>query len=306
MSYNVHLETLVEVYKIQNLGDILNGMGVDYSNGEIGFTSDFKEIKQELRYPNTRFKIDFSSLFKKREFVDIFFDFKDYYRYKIEIEIEVEDKEQTSLRPLLDNTMKQKGDKIKPVFGHYSEYFLEFEKQIFVDEDKKRNCINYRNKNTKSYKECDNIFIRKYLDGMGLKNVIPVWATDSIDEVTEYMAVEMDEQSEVKELQVFSGVNMGDCKDPCTSTSIDTRLLSMSESSGNTTIILISISEYITIEETVMVNFNFLTTLSFLGANMGLWLGLGVVQFMEVFVNCLSQRIKYSFSLQLWEKCLWF
>ena len=219
--------------------------------------------------------------------IGIFFEFTEYN--KCEIEVHLEDKNQSGFRPLLDNFMKQKGDKIKPKVGHWVENIVEFDQEIYTEEDTNRNCANYPKG---GYKECDKNSIRKSLDDLGLKNMTPIWATDNMDEVTKHLVLEISAETTELISQIFSGIQKPNCQDPCISTATYTKLINSNKQADNSTWLQILIPEYIQIKKTEMVQFNCLTTLMFLGANMGLWLGMGVVQFMEVFVNFLVLKLR--------------
>jgi hypothetical protein len=146
--------------------------------------TDFKELKQEPVYPNTKFTIDIKKIFGQNKITEVHFEFKDFTNFTIEIRIE--DKEYTSVRPLLENEMKQKGDRIiAPETGHTVDFYLDFEQNVLDEKIKK--CQNYPTISYKNYKDCDKKFIRKTLDEFKLTNYTPIWATDKMEEVTEYM-----------------------------------------------------------------------------------------------------------------------
>ena len=86
--------------------------------------------------------------------------------------------------------------------------------------------------------------------------------------------------------KIFAGTEPNDCPKPCSTTSTYTRI--KSDFPGKFTVVTLNFARDIRIKKTEMVKFNFLTALSILGSNMGLWLGLGVVQFMEL----LGDRMK--------------
>ena len=92
--------------------------------------------------------------------------------------------------------------------------------------------------------------------------------------------------------RVFAGIEPNNCPMPCKSTSTNTKLLTKTNSSGNSTYVTIYFSEEITITKVEMVVFDFVTALTFLGSNMGLWLGLGTLQFAELLVNYFPNRVR--------------
>ena len=64
---------------------------------------------------------------------------------------------------------------------------------------------------------------------------------------------------------------------------------SVSRSYGERLKIIIYLDQLVTTRTVSDVNFNFFTMLSFMGSNMGLFLGLGVLQFLEMFYFKLSK-----------------
>ena len=157
-----------------NLSNILTKVVIQYRDGNRIDITDFKNIKQEFRYPNTEFKLGIPSKVEKNYISGKYFIFK-HYEGLSEDEILLEDKKQTGFRFQL-----QKGDKIKHTVGHYVEYILEFDEETFAAEYKNKDCAIYP---IGGYKECDKKSIRKSLDDLGLNKLTPIWATASIDEI---------------------------------------------------------------------------------------------------------------------------
>ena len=240
-------------------------------------------------YPHINFKIDIIGKKGDKNIRTIWFTFKENLTY--EFEIQLDDKGHSCLRPLLKNAIIQKGNKIQIKKGHSLRFFIDFHQEIFLENDVSNNCENYPNNKYESFQECDTAFIRKQLDANGMKNITPIWATEHLEEVTQHVAAEIGEDKESMEFEIFSGFKSSNCPFPCKSTITNTKLITNSNYK-NKTVVALTFSEQITIRKTDMVNFNLLTSLSFLGANMGLWLGLGFVQFMEICVQsvCLKRR----------------
>ena len=188
--------------------------------------SDYDEHKSIPAYPNIKFQIDLSKIMNSTQTANrLFIIFKEDLRF--DIEMQLEDKESTTVRPLMYNINKQKGDKIVVEETLTHEYYLDFYKEIFNEEDKNRNCKNYPFKTHKTYKECDKNFIREVLDEYGLKNITPIWATDNMDEVTEQWSVG---EKGNKLLGLFAGIQANNCSKPCTSTRTNVRKLATSSS----------------------------------------------------------------------------
>ena len=188
--------------------------------------------------------------------------------------------------------MRQRGDRIEAFKGYFSEYVIEFEQQETVEGDKARNCKNYPVKGNHSYGACDQIFIRKSLDDLGLTNLTPIWATMNFEDVTENVQLELSHIMELGLLDLASGVKMSNCKLPCRSTTTYVKYLTRDKDPNNRTYIKLHVSENVSRETTTMVKFNFLTCLSFLGSNLGLWLGLGALQLLEELSGLILGRMQ--------------
>ena len=65
--------------------------------------------------------------------------------------------------------------------NHFSNYIMKIKKNVFVEEDKTKNCRNYPNLDFESYKDCDFQYMRNKVKEM---NLMPPWLTDDLDNVT--------------------------------------------------------------------------------------------------------------------------
>ena len=60
-------------------------------------------------------------------------------------------------------------------------YAVEFEQNVFVEEDEDKNCSNYDND---SYEDCDRRYIQEKLSRNYPDGFMPVWATGNMTKVT--------------------------------------------------------------------------------------------------------------------------
>jgi hypothetical protein len=247
--------------------------------------TNFDEQKPIPAYPDIKFQIDLSEIMNSIQIANrLTILIKEDLRF--DIEMQLEDKESTTIRPLMDNLNKQKGDQIDVEKNRNHRYYIDFYKEVFDEEDKNRNCKNYPSKIHETYQECDKKFIRELLDDYKLRNFTPIWATDNMDEVTEQRPFG---ENVNKLMRLFTGIQVNNCPKPCTSTKTNVRKLTTSSSPK--TVVSLDFSEEVTITKVEMVIFDFVTAFSFLGSNMGLWLGLGVLQFAEVLLNHLPNKM---------------
>ena len=131
---------------------------------------------------------------------------------------------------------------------------------------------------------------------------MPIWATDDMNKVTKYL---VDKDKNISKSVWFddaiSGNIISTCLQPCKSTKITTVLVDKKDELRNQSKIDIIFSNTVKQSVNDFPEFNFGQFLSSLGGSMGLWLGLGVVQSLEIWVkillrifcrniNCLFQR----------------
>ena len=209
-----------------------------------------------------------------------------------EVEIQLIDRNQATSRPLLATNMRQRGDPILVRLGYFREYLLQFEQKSFQEEDETAHCWNYPTKGFKNYEECDKENVRLALKYLNLSDLMPVWATKNMEEVTDRKEMKFDEISKVTFADIFSGYSETFCLDPCTTTISYSKFLSENVDATNGTYIQLIIANDVPLEKTELITFNFLLSLSFLGSNMGLWLGLGAVQLVEILGVLIMKRMR--------------
>ena len=78
---------------------------------------------------------------------------------------------------------------------------------------------------------------------------------------------------------------------PCSTFSVETRLLAENPSGDNATTINLTFSQDVQVTTTDFLPFNFVTFLNDLGGCMGLWLGLGLVQTGDLVIRKYAELI---------------
>ena len=84
---------------------------------------------------------------------------------------------------------------------------------------------------------------------------------------------------------------MSDCPLLCTTTHMDIRLLAAYPNSRNKSGINLTFASKVAVSKTDFLKFYLSTFLSELGGSMGLWLGLGMVQAVELVCSCVLPRL---------------
>ena len=160
-------------------------------------------------------------------------------------------------------------------------FVLELYKEVFVEDDDSINCIDYPNKNHESYSACDDEFLTTVLP----PGLVPIWAVDMMDNVTTKLHLENVPNTGFSYLDLPDGNQASLCKLPCSTISISSRTLYEEKNSGNTSGINLTFSQTVLVSYTHFLKFSFSHFLSDLGGSMGLWLGLGLLQFFQIIIK---------------------
>ena len=89
---------------------------------------------------------------------------------------------------------------------------------------------------------------------------------------------------------LFDGTQSSTCPLPCTTHLIESRLLSKENTGMEYSMISITFSQSTLVTKTNFLRFSFSNLLSSLGGSMGLWLGLGLLQTLELGLEFLVRR----------------
>ena len=159
---------------------------------------------------------------------------------------------------------------------------VQLRQNVYIEEDKTKNCVNYPNDKFLSYSTCDDYFLQRSLP----TGLVPIWLKDNMDDVTTKMVVEKFPNNSISYEDLFDGTQLSDCPLPCTTTSVETRLLTETIRTDNSSGINLTFSPTIIITTTSFLKFTIAKFLSDLGGCMGLWLGLSMVQLVESVLKC--------------------
>jgi hypothetical protein len=164
--------------------------------------------------------------------------------------------------------------------GITKSYIVNLKKNVFVEEDPSKNCQDYPNADFETYGECDDHFMKEYV-ATSSPGLVPIWLTEDLDNVTTLDII--DYQYDYDNL--YDGTKLSDCPLPCTTISTKTSLLSDYITGDGSTTIDITFSSTVQVTTTDFVQLNLSTFLSDVGGSVGLWLGLGVVQALQLFMK---------------------
>ena len=157
-------------------------------------------------------------------------------------------------------------------------YDVMLSKNIFVENDPTKRCRSYPSTKAKSYNECDKKFVRDELEKYVALDFIPIWATDNLFHVSRANVLNYSNLNIVTSL--LDGSRSSNCPLPCETSSMRTRFFS--EEYSEDAIIQINFANRVPVSKTDFVAFDISQCLSDIGGSLGLWLGVGVLQLLEV------------------------
>jgi hypothetical protein len=118
--------------------------------------------------------------------------------------------------------------------------------------------------------------------------LVPIWLADDLKKVTKQYASEHSSGL----IDLFYGTTMSDCPLPCSTIRTETKLMRKTIATGRSTSIMIFFSPTVQVTTTDFVLPAISTFLSDLVGSLGLWLGLGVVQALELGINCVLTKLR--------------
>ena len=150
--------------------------------------------------------------------------------------------------------------------------------------------MNYPHANYESYNACDDAFLTSALP----PGLVPIWSVDTMANVTTKLYIKELPNTPYDYGDLFDGTQISPCLLPCSTISIETRLLAENFEQGNITVLNLTFSQSVLVTTTDFLKFIFVNFLSDLGGCMGLWLGLGLVQTIEIVIQCILPRVRGS------------
>ena len=157
-------------------------------------------------------------------------------------------------------------------------------KNIFVEDDKSKNCVDYPHDKHETYNDCDEEFLASSIPA----GLVPIWLTNNKEKVTTRLYVR--NLSFLPYLNLLAGHTKSPCPMPCSTIHVESRYL-FNKANYDPSITL-HFGQSLMVTRTDFVEFHFLVFLSDIGGSMGLWLGLGLLQAVEISIRLIMNRIR--------------
>ena len=138
-----------------------------------------------------------------------------------------------------------------------------------------------------TYDDCDKQFIQRFLEKNCPNGFVPIWATENRSEVTKHADVRA--KFEYVFADVLTGTKKSDCPAPCLSTMITSVFIDEKIVMSNNSRIDIAFYENVYTTDHDFPIFSLAQFLASLGGTLGLWLGLGVIQTLNLILNWLLE-----------------
>ena len=223
-----------------------------------------------------------SSNLSLKDLNQIHFNFKQKPKYQLEVQLE--DRLYSLSRSFKYNKFGNSGPNMelknlsRTIFRYYS---VQLSQNVFTEEDLGKKCKHYVET---SYNDCDEHFIKKFLKENYPPGFMPVWATSNLSSVTTFITGNKNTFSK-NYADIISGTLESDCPPPCTTTKIISVFQDEKKDNLSKSKIDITFSNKVSVVVADFPKFNAAMFLSSCGGSMGLWLGLGVVQTVEMVVS---------------------
>jgi hypothetical protein len=199
------------------------------------------------------------------------------------VEVHVQGSSLACDRNIRAHLLYSEGDKIRLQKMNFMRMFVvNLKKNVFVEEDPKKNCRNYPNPEYASYRECDDLWMKDTMARLA-PGLLPIWLAGNLENVSiHHLAPEPSSIESISD--ILLGNSLFDCPLPCSTISTQTRFVS--ENIVDDNFIIITFSPSVQVTTTDFVKQSLSSFLSAVGGSVGLWLGLGALQAVEILINC--------------------
>ena len=164
--------------------DVIQGIEIDFET-EDSIDYPLKDATfTRVNYPHNCYTLDLSKVVEKQNEIIKILRIK--ARNIEKLQISLYGSTINTHREIYDNTFYAKGDTVNAKSGELNKYAVKISKNIFLEDDKSKNCREYPNSEYASYMDCDNQYVKKICDKAKLA---PIWLLEDISLATTYALV---------------------------------------------------------------------------------------------------------------------
>ena len=111
------------------------------------------------------------------------FDKRKLSNHNVTVELKMEGQNLAAHRDIEAHYFYNIGDVMK--LDGWSYFRVKIKKRVFIEGEAETTCRNYPNSDFESYRDCDDKYMRRKVDDIAPgTNLMPVWMTDDLSEVT--------------------------------------------------------------------------------------------------------------------------
>jgi hypothetical protein len=234
-----------------------------------------------VNFPDNCYTLNIASnpAVKKHGLKELFIDFKDLENRSVEVQIQ--GSSQACDRNIIAHLLYSEGAEIRLLKMNLARMFLvNLKKNVFVEEDPTKNCRNYPNPDYASYRDCDDQWMKDTVASQA-PGLVPIWLADTMETVT----IQLFAPNFTNFGGMITGSSLSDCPLPCSTIYTETRFIA--EHIADDAVIAITFSPSVQVTTTDFVKPTLSSFLSAVGGSVGLWLGLGALQAVEILFNWL-------------------
>ena len=254
------------------------------------YDSKSNDDTSRLSYPHNCLTLDLNNALTPEQFQHadmIIFEFK--FDEESSVEVAIEDRLSALERdnpeakrgfsgPMIEQKLNQK---------KYTKYIVEFSQNVFVEEDPSVQCKNYPSEDFDTFDDCDKEMMQSWV--IEKYNFLPFFMAKEESNATAG-PVEVDFNChEVQAYAHYNGYIKSTCNRPCTQTQIKLNKL-LTEKWPHPSVELM-FSDKVMVTYNYYPEFSLVEALASLGGSLGLWLGLGVLQLLQLLLTTLVSLV---------------
>ena len=268
---------LIKVIEVWSWDSIKTGIAISIPPSEV------KLIKPNFPHNCLSLDLTKNKLIKEQGVKNIYITF--HKRSGFGVEIFLEDKQISCSRTIIYTRLTHSGANIGlDDLGNtvIRRYVVKINENIRLEENPQAKCRNYPNKDYETYNDCDEDFVFKIFQKYF--GFLPIWATSNKSLVAENANIinfDAFGEGEINYYDLKDG-DISNCILPCRSSSLTCAFLTEFASTKNSSTINIAFDPRAVLIKELSPAVDWTGLLADLGGCMGVWLGLGAVQILQL------------------------